>query len=128
MLPLAFGRAWIAASVLLVAGVLYASLVPLIAPVGSPAHFDKLGHAFAYACLTVWFTGLVARHRYLRVALALAVLGFAIELLQASLPFGRQADPFDLVANLAGIGAGIAIANRTTGGWAGRIEAWLARS
>jgi len=128
LLPLAHGRAWIAASVLFVAGVLYASLAPRNVPADLPEHFDKLEHALAYVCLTVWFTGLVARPRYVRVALALAALGFAIEFLQASLPFGRQADPLDLVANLAGIGAGIAIANRTTGGWASRIEAWLTPS
>ena len=128
MLPLAHAPAWIVASVLLVAAVLYASLAPLHVPSDLPRHFDKLEHALAYAGLTVWFTGIVARPRYARVAMALAVLGLAIECLQASMPFGREGDPLDLVANLAGIGAGIAIASRKTGGWAGRVEAWLMRN
>ena len=126
MLPLNHAPAWITASVLLVAAVLYASLAPLELP-PAPSHFDKVEHALAYACLTLWFTGLVARHRYGRVAVALAALGLAIEILQQSMPFGRQGDPWDMAANLAGIGAGLAVARWTTGGWAPRIEAWLKR-
>lgn len=129
MLPLAHARAWVAASVLLVAAVLLASLAPLSLPLSSvPTHFDKLEHAFAYLCLAVWFTGLVARGHYWRVAVALLLLGVVVEILQAAMPFGRQGDPLDLVANLIGIGLGVAIATWTTGGWAPRIEAWLNRS
>jgi VanZ family protein len=128
MLPLAYASAWIAASVMLVATVLYLSLAPLSMPVDLPTHFDKLEHAVAYACLTVWFTGLVARPRYGRVALALAALGLAIELLQDAMPFGRQGDPRDLVVNVVGIGAGLLLATRVTGGWAARAEAWLSRN
>lgn len=127
MLPLAHARAWIAASVLLVAGVLYASLAPLSLPADLPTHFDKLQHALAYVCLTVWFTGFATRPRYWRVALALTAFGLAVELLQSSLPFGRQGDPLDLVSNVGGIGAGIAIATWATGGWAARVETWLSR-
>jgi VanZ family protein len=127
VLRLALAPAWIAASVLLVAGILYVSLAPLNLP-PPPSHFDKVEHAFAYLCLTVWFTGLFPRSRYGRVALALALFGLAIEFLQESMPFGRQGDPLDFVANLAGIGAGIALATWTTGGWAPRVESWLIRS
>jgi len=103
-------------------------LAPLSAPPDLPTHFDKLEHALAYVCLTVWFTGLVARPRYLLVALALTALGLAIEFLQDAMPFGRQGDPLDLLANVVGIGAGLALAAWTTGGWAPRIEAWLNRN
>jgi VanZ family protein len=127
VLRLAYVPAWIAASLLLVAGVLFASLVPLSLP-AAPSHFDKLEHAVAYLCLTLWFTGLVPRSRYGRVALALALFGLVIELLQEFMPFGRQGDPLDMAANLVGIGVGVAIATWTTGGWAPRIEAWLRRA
>lgn len=127
MLRLAYAPAWIAASVLLVAGVLFVSLVPLSLP-PAPSHFDKVEHAVAYLCLTLWFTGLVPRSRYAWVALALALFGLAIELLQEFMPFGRQGDPLDMAANLVGIGVGGAIATWTTGGWAPRIEAWLHRA
>ena len=127
MLPLAHAPAWIAASVLLVVAVLVVSLAPLSVPASLPTHFDKLEHALAYAGLAVWFTGIVTRSRYWLVALALTTFGLVIEFVQAVMPFGRYGDPLDLLANVAGIGAGIALATRTTGGWATRIEAWLSR-
>ena len=128
MLPLAHAPAWIAASVLLVLAVLYASLAPLNVPADLPTHFDKVEHAAAYVFLAVWFTGLVARPRYWRVAVALVALGLTIEVLQAAMPFGRQGDPWDVLANVAGIGIGVALARWVTGSWAPKVEAWLNRS
>ena len=128
MLPLAHAPAWIVASVLLVVTVLYLSLAPLNVPVDLPTHFDKIEHAAAYVFLVVWFTGLVARPRYWRVAVALAVLGLMIEFLQAATPFGRQGDPWDVLANVTGIGIGLALARSMTGGWALKAEAWLNRN
>jgi VanZ family protein len=128
VLPLAHARAWIVASVLLVVTVLYLSLAPLTVPVDLPTHFDKIEHAAAYVFLVVWFTGLVARPRYWRVALALVVFGLMIEFLQAAMPLGRQGDPWDVLANVIGIGIGLALARGVTGGWALKVEAWLNRS
>ena len=127
VLPLAHARAWIAASTLLVAAVVYASLGPSV-PAPDVDNFDKLEHAVAYLCLTLWFTGLVLRSRYGRVALALALFGLVIEFLQEFMPFGRQGDPLDMAANLVGIGVGLAIASVATGGWALKVEAWLNRT
>ena len=76
MLPLVHAPAWIVASVLLVLAVLYVSLAPLSMPVELPTHFDKVEHAAAYVFLAVWFTGLVARPRYWRVAVALVAFLF----------------------------------------------------
>ena len=128
MLPLAYAPAWIAASLLLVAGVVFASLMP-----GPPApldlgHFDKLEHALAYAVLAVWFTGIVLRANYWKVALALAGLGIAIEFLQRAMPFGRTADPWDFAANLLGIAVGVVFATWRSGGWALGVERWLNRN
>lgn len=128
MLPLAHAPAWIVASVLLVVTVLYLSLAPLTVPVNLPTHFDKVEHAAAYVFLVVWFTGLVARPRYWHVALALVVFGLMIEFLQAAMPLGRQGDPWDVLANVIGIGIGLALAQGVTGGWALKAEAWLNRS
>jgi VanZ family protein len=127
MLPLTHAPAWLLASLLLIATVLYLSLAPISQP-PLPTNFDKVEHALAYACLAVWFTGLVARPHYWMAALALAVFGMGIELLQAAMPFGRQGDPWDMVANVTGIGVGLVVATRLTGGWALRIEAWLNRN
>jgi VanZ family protein len=128
VLPLAHAPAWIVASVLLVVAVLYVSLAPLNVPAELPTHFDKVEHAAAYVFLAVWFTGLVARPGYWRVAVALVAFGLTIEFLQAAMPFGRQGDPWDVLANVAGIGIGFALARSLTGGWALKAEAWLNRN
>ena len=127
MLPLRFAPAWRVASVLLVVGVLFASLAPLGDAFEVPKHVDKVEHLLAYAALTVWFAGLFVRARYGWIALALAGLGMLIEVLQGLMGAGRRADAWDLAANLLGIGLGLAVAVRWTGGWAPRVEAWLTR-
>jgi VanZ family protein len=97
-------------------------------PAELPTHFDKIEHAAAYVLLAVWFTGLVTPPRYWRVVLALATFGLTIEFLQAAMPFGRQGDPRDVLANVTGIGIGLALARWVTGGWALKAEAWLNRN
>ena len=128
MLPLAHAPAWLVASVLLVVAVLYASLAPLNVPAGLPTHFDKVEHALAYLFLAVWFAGLVVRAHYWKIVVALAVLGLVIEILQHVMALGRYGDPMDMVANLLGVGLGIALASRRLGGWALKADAWLNRS
>ena len=127
MLPLANARAWIAASVLVVVAVVVASLAP-----GSQGpdtgQLDKLGHLLAYAGLAVWFGGLLARGRYWAVAVGLALLGIGLEVLQELVATNRTGDPRDVVANVAGIGAGLGLSWWRTGGWAPRMEAWLKRN
>jgi len=128
MLPLAHARAWLIASLLLVAGVIYASLATIDLPPAPVAWFDKLEHACAYALLAVWFTGLVARRHYTWVVLGLAALGLALEFLQHAMQRGRTGDPWDMVANMLGITVGVALGTWLTGGWALKVEAWLRRS
>ena len=128
MLPLAHAPAWIAASVLLVAGIVFLSLAPIAPDLSLPTNADKVEHALAYVCLALWFTGIVARRQFWKVALGLFALGMSIEFLQAAMPYGRQGDPWDLLANVVGIAAGMAIGARRTGGWALGVEAWLGRS
>ena len=124
MLPLTHAPAWLAASALLVAAVIAASLLPG----GSGpdvGNLDKLGHFLAYAALAAWFCGIVASRWYWGVAIALALLGIALEVLQALVAHNLSGDPNDVVANVAGVGAGLALAWWRTGGWALRMEAWL---
>ena len=127
MLPLAHARAWFVASALLIAAVAYFSLVPN-PPVPMPGNVDKVEHAAAYLFLAVWFTGLVGRGHFWKVALSLALLGLAMELLQHIMALGRQADPRDLAANVLGIAIGVTLGARLTGGWALRLESWLNRN
>ena len=126
MLRLAHAPAWIAASLLLVALVAWGSLMPG-SDVPGPPNLDKFEHAAVYALLAVWFTGLVVRQHYLAVAVALVALGVLMEVLQQAMQLGRQADVLDAVANACGSAAGVALGAWRTGGWAPRVEAWLAR-
>jgi VanZ family protein len=127
MLPLAHARAWLAASVLVVAAVVVASLAP--GSQGSnTGQLDKLGHFLAYAALAAWFGGLVARGRYWAVARGRALLGIGLEVLQEAVALNRTGDPRDVVANVIGVAAGLALSWWRMGGWALRMEAWLKRT
>ncbi|NJD32702.1 MAG: hypothetical protein FIB04_12545 [Gammaproteobacteria bacterium] len=124
MLPLRHRNLWVALSAVLVAAVVYGSLTPnLDLPV--PGGFDKIEHLSAYLGLSLWFTGLVTRSAYWKVALALLALGLLMEILQGLMQLGRAAEMLDMVANAVGIGAGLALALRYTGGWARKAESWL---
>jgi hypothetical protein len=127
VLPLTHAPAWLAASALLVAAVVVASLVPGDAG-PDVGNMDKLGHGLAYAVLATWFGGLVARRWYWGVAISLALLGIGLEVLQDLVARNRSGDPHDVAANVAGIGMGLALAWWRTGGWALRMEAWLKRT
>ena len=128
MLPLAHAPAWLVASLLLVAGVVYGSLALIGPDVPLPAHFDKVEHLAVYALLALWFTGLVQRRHYWTVMLGLAALGLTLEYLQFAMHRGRMGDPWDMAANLLGVAAGVTLAVARTGGWAPKVEAWLSRN
>jgi hypothetical protein len=92
-------RLWRAAGWLGVALTLAFSLTP---PVLSEAgHADKIVHLTGYAVLMFWWAQLVPRQRW-KLAVAVVLLGIAIELLQGLTP-NRQPDPLDALANSAGV-------------------------
>lgn len=63
---------------------------------------DKIEHSIAWFILTA--TGLVLSHRRPRAIAGYAVgLGALIEILQATMGFGRQGDWRDLVADTLGV-------------------------
>jgi VanZ family protein len=124
MLPLRHRHVWIVASAVLVAAVVYGSLQPNLA-IPAPTNFDKVEHLSAYLALAVWFTGLYPRGGYWKVAVALLALGLSMEVLQGLMNIGRSAELLDMVANTAGVLAGVLLGVWFTGGWARRIESWL---
>lgn len=128
MLPLAHAPAWLVASLVLVAGVVYGSLALIGPDLPLPRNFDKLEHLVVYAGLALWFTGLVQRRHYWTVVMGLAALGLTLEYLQFAMHHGRTGDPWDMTANLLGVTIGVTLAVTRTGGWAPRVEAWLSRS
>lgn len=92
---------------LLLAASLYAFLSPAT-PDGGPEGSDKVVHALIFATLTL--TGGWAGLRPLPLAAGLAAYAVSTELLQATLPLGRHGDPLDMLADLVGVGLGLAVA------------------
>jgi VanZ family protein len=70
--------------------------------------WDKLNHwlAFASMAFSACFAFALARHRLLKVMLALLAFGVVIELVQSQIP-GRDADALDVLADAIGIGGGL---------------------
>jgi hypothetical protein len=126
VLALRYRWFWIAASCVLIAVVVWGSLQTAFSGHALQG-FDKVEHFGTYLFLAMWFTGLYRRPQYWRVACGLLALGLSMELGQFVMQAGRMGDPYDLAANTAGIAAGLAVAMLLTGGWAHRVETWLAR-
>ena len=123
MLDLRHARAWLVAGWLLVTVVVVASLVPSysLPPVGVS---DKFEHSMAYAAMTLWFTGIYGRSRYVHIGVALFLLGIAIEYAQGAMDLGRQRDYHDVIANTGGVVGGMIVALVGVGGWARWVESW----
>jgi VanZ family protein len=124
VLELRHRRLWIAASLVLMAIVVWGSLQTTVGS-PTPQGFDKIEHFTTYLFLAAWFTGLVPRARWWRVVAGLLGLGLAMELGQYLMQAGRLGDPADMLANAAGIAAGMLLARLGTGGWALKVESWL---
>jgi VanZ family protein len=122
MLPLRYKWLWLAAGVLALVVILVLALAPLQQPAVSGG--DKALHALAFAFLTVWFLGMFEPRLDWRVAAALVAYGILIELLQ-DLSEYRYADPYDFLADVAGISAGWLLAAAGLRSWCGRVEALL---
>jgi len=85
------------------------SLMPPI-QLGGPPDSDKLGHFLAYFTLSAWAVMLFrTRRAQILAAIALILLGFAMELAQATLTTTRLGDPRDALANTLGVLAGLAL-------------------
>ena len=132
MLPLRHLRFWRIAGLLLLCLVLISALMPAVwfwdDRAGALAWFrnsDKVLHAITFLVLAVWFSGQYRRPSYLRVAAGLMLFGLLIEFCQYLVGY-RQADLFDMAANIVGIVAGFAVAFAGLGGWSQRLEDWYA--
>lgn len=98
----------IAAFILSVAVILYLSLAPNEDVPGSELMWDKAAHSIAYTILVI--VGLLfSTHRRWVVVLAVWSIGIGIEFAQAAMPFGRQGDPLDALANTIGVALGLGL-------------------
>lgn len=114
-------RTWLVIGWTLVILATYVSLIPAKS-LPSVGVSDKFEHAFGYAVLTLWFTGIYPRSRYLYIAIGMFLLGVTIEFLQGAMHLGRMRDYHDVIANTGGIAIGLIAARLGLGGWAQWIE------
>lgn len=129
MLPLRYSRVWRAVGVFILAAVFVGTILPSMGFWPDVAFsvlvaFDKWQHAFAFLILALWFSGQYEKRFYWRIGLGLLIFGGVIEVIQRSLAY-RTADIADMVANVVGISAGLALAVAGLGGWSQRVEGWL---
>lgn len=118
---LRFPRFWILGGVGLLLIITALSLLPGD-QVPKVSVSDKVKHVLAYVALALWFGGISVRRSYLRITLALLAYGVLIELLQGWMAVGRQAELLDVVADAAGIAAGLLLAVTPAGRWALWLE------
>lgn len=125
MLPLRYARRWQIAGILVLIGVLVATLSPAVPDLQQSTIFtDKWLHGLTFAFLTIWFSGQYARHSYWRLAVGMLAFGGLIEVCQRMLTY-RSAEAMDLLADTVGVAAGLAVALAGAGGWSLRLENWL---
>lgn len=103
-----YRRMWFLLGWGMIAAVVVLSLIPLDVDLGN--NRDKLAHAAAYGGLSFWFGMLIdGRGRELRIAAALALMGVALEFLQALTPY-RSFEIADMIANATGAALGWGLA------------------
>jgi hypothetical protein len=80
---------------------------------------DKLGHLLAYGALSAWAVMVFARPRgWFAAAVALVLLGIALEFAQGAFTVDRMADPRDALADALGVGLGLLVGLT-------RMQRWL---
>jgi VanZ family protein len=124
MRDLRYSQLWLVVGWLLVAAVVWFSLVPR-APAFMQYTSDKLMHALAYFVLMGWFVQIYRAPRLLGViAVGLVVLGITLELLQGLLAT-RMADVTDVFSDVVGVAVGAGLAWTSLAHSLQRIEHWL---
>ncbi|MEO1767825.1 VanZ family protein [Thiobacter aerophilum] len=122
--PLSWPSLWMRLGGLMVAAVVYLSLMPTPPhPLVFP-HGDKLEHAATFAWLAFWFLQITPR-RALPMA-ALLSLGVAIEIAQSFTPT-RSAEAADVVADAVGLLLGAKLAGTRAGRLLALLESRLSR-
>ena len=114
---------WLFGGGLLLALCIVASVVPGARVPALPGG-DKLGHAVMYAAIFLWFSGIVMPRHWGILIVSLLLLSGFLEIVQAGVP-GRSRETWDLIANAAGLGAGLAVAYSFAAGWCCKLEARL---
>lgn len=111
----------------MIATVVVGSLLPSAVLPASPfPGVDKIEHLLGYAALSGYAAMLFAdRRAQRRAVVGLVLLGLALEVAQWALTDSRSADPWDLLANLAGVASGQALRTTRAAGLLLRIDSLL---
>ena len=94
-------KLWFFTGWLLVALVVYVSLIPALPSIDITAG-DKVAHVFAYATLTLWFLQLYPADRRAMLVIGFIMMGVALEFLQG-LTASRSFEYADIAANTGGV-------------------------
>lgn len=94
-------KLWLSVGWLLIALVVYVSLIPAPPSIDITAG-DKVAHVFAYATLTLWFLQLYPVTRQPILAIGFIMMGITLELLQ-ELTASRSFEYLDIAANAGGV-------------------------
>jgi hypothetical protein len=106
--PYHYRRIWLLLGWSMVAAVVVLSLIPVDVDLGE--NRDKLAHFIAYGSLSFWFGMLFdGRGRQLRMAIAFAAMGVALEFLQGLTGY-RSFEVADMIANAVGAALGWGLA------------------
>ena len=117
---LRYMRFWLAGGWLLVFLAMVMSVLPGL-PTFTVQYSDKIFHATTYFILMTWFSGIYLPSRFWLIALALALLGVALEFLQTLFPY-RFFDSWDIAANISGVALAWLLAANGMGNWCRLIE------
>jgi len=125
MLPLRYARLWLVAGLVLLLAGLVTALSPSPTVVEGMIN-DKFLHAAAFLFFMLWFGGVFEPRFAPFLVVGLSLYGLLIELLQSLTPT-RQADFFDLVADVAAVLLGWALSAAGFSRWCATLESWFAR-
>ncbi len=123
---LKYMRFWLGGGWLLVVVATVMSVLPGL-PTFTVQYSDKIFHAMTYFILMAWFSGVYLPSRFWLIALALALLGVALEFLQTLFPY-RFFDSWDIAANISGVAIAWLIAMRGMSNWCQLIERRIEKS
>lgn len=122
LLPeLRFRRLWLLGGAGIILLIAYICLVPGD-DVPRVQISDKLVHFLMFLVPALWFGGIFGRRAFPVVAVALLAYGGLTEMAQGWLGWGRASDWRDLLADAAGVVAGLLLALTPLGRWALWLE------
>jgi VanZ family protein len=122
---LRYRRTWLCIGVIMVLVITVACLLPAreLPGVGMS---DKTEHFLAFGAVAFWFGSIVVRRDLHWVALAVVGFGSLIEVAQGAMGLGREADWFDVLADMLGVLIGAVLVLTPLGRWPHWVETRLA--